>query len=352
MANLDSLISVTVTTGSPSVSVAGFGTLLIASDAATGFATNEVREYTTPDEISADADLGAQAKVDALAAFAQSPRPTKIKVADYDPAGAINDELTAIEEGDADWYGLCVVGAKGTGKADQALVSPWVEARRKQYWAQTSDTDVKDGTAGNFAATAQTASYDRTLVMYHDTDTEPAAIAWLGKFLATDPDSGTTIAAWKILAGIPAQTQLSADEITQILTYNANLYSQVKGLGSTQEGKMASGQYADVILTRDWMEARIEEAVAQVLSDYSNRGEKIPYSDAGIATLENTLRTVLKQGARAGHILAETIQINAPLLSEVSAADKTARILRLSFSATLAGAIQSVSWTGQLAVST
>lgn len=352
MANLDSLISVQVSVGAPGVTVEGFGTILIATDGATGFAANETRVYTTPESIDGDADLDAQTKVEAKAVFNQSPSPDRVKVGNYNPANPIDTELAAIEAGDADWYGLCVTGTKGFTEADILLVAAWVESRSKLYAAQSSDAAVTAGTAGNIAEDLNTASYSGTFLTWHSVNTEPAAVQALASLLAVNPDVATTILAHKILPGIPKQTQLTDTQIANILADKANVYSEVKGLGSYQKGTAGSGNFADIRLTQNWMEARMEEAIAQVLSDFSNRGSKVPYDDTGIALFENVARRVLRNAVRANHIVRDSEVVDAPLFKDVLPADRTARILRLSFSATLAGAIQEAAWTGTLEIGT
>lgn len=63
----------------------------------------------------------------------------------------------------------------------------------------------------------------------------------------------------------------------------ANFYSEVGGVNITQEGKVASGEWIDIIIGTDWLEARLRESVYSAL--VNNR--KIPYDDTGIAMIED-----------------------------------------------------------------
>lgn len=353
MANLDSLIKVNVSLGAPAVQVEGFGTILIATDD-NSFAANAVKVYTSAAAVDADADLGAQAKVEAKAVFALSPAPDRVKVGNYNPANPIGTELSAIDAGDSDWYGLIFTGSLGFTQAQIEAAALWAKPRRKLYFAQSSDAAILSATAGNVLENLQAQTYENTLLIYHATDTEPCAVEALAGLLAVNPDVQTTIAAWKILPGITKQTQLTDTQLTNILGPNnyGNVYSEVKGLGSFQKGKTVAGRFVDTILSKHWMEARMEEAIAQVLSDFSNRGSKVPYTDPGLALMDNTARRVLRQGVQANHIVRSSEVVTVPRLAEVPLVDRQARIFRLNFSATLSGAGQEADWTGSLEIGT
>lgn len=351
MATLDNLIKVTVVLGSVPLTAEGFGTVLIATDGTTGFAANEVRQYTSADEVDADPDLTAQTKVEARAPFLLTPSPDRVKVANYQAANPINTELDAIQAADDDWYGLCVTGTKGPVKADILLVAAWVEPKRKLYSAQNDDSDVLANNPGNTLGSLEALSYGSTYYTYHGVNTEPEAIMSIASLLAVDPDVSTTILAHKIHPGITKQTQLTATEIDNIVGIgNGNLYSEIKKTGSFQKGKTVDGNFVDTRLTIDWLEARLEEDAFGVLSSLSNAGGKPPYTDAGIGLFENVIRRRFKLAHAAGHTVEGTEFVNAPLAAEVSAADKGARLLRITAGATLAGAIQETDWTVTLEI--
>jgi hypothetical protein len=75
---------------------------------------------------------------------------------------------------------------------------------------------------------------------------------------------------------------------------------------------------------------------------------KIPFTDAGIAIVENEIRAVLNQGVQNGFLAANPAPIvRVPLASEVSTNDKANRILPdIYFEGTLAGAVHGVTIQG------
>lgn len=260
---------------------------------------------------------------------------------------SIKTELDAIIAADGDWYGL-VLGSRNATQIQRA--AEWVESQPRAFFAQTSDADMLTTATTSIADTVKTLSYARTAVAYHADDTEHMDAAWLSYFLATDPDVDTTIAAYKPLAGITIQSQLTDTQRSNLESKNANYYSQLKGIGATWPGKKADGEYIDVLLSEDWAEARIGEDAAQKLTDASANGRKIPYTDAGIAVMESSIRNVLSQGEAIGHFVPGSSVVTPPKRSSVSAGDLTARKLSIPFSTKVAGAIQTIAFTGTLEV--
>jgi hypothetical protein len=110
---------------------------------------------------------------------------------------------------------------------------------------------------------------------------------------------------------------------------------------------MASGRFIDTTTTVDWVKLRTEEAV---LETFVNAGTKIPYTNAGISIIVGSAQGVLDQGVSFGHFSGDAPPtVTAPDVSEVSTADKTNRVLSLTAQATLAGAIQKLELTINLA---
>lgn len=123
----------------------------------------------------------------------------------------------------------------------------------------------------------------------------------------------------------------------------------------TQNGKVAAGEWIDVIRFRDWLTETIKTEEFTMLI---NR-EKLPYTDAGIAMVESVLNKVLQLGQTRGGIAPTEYdedgnkivgyKISVPLASSISANVKAKRVLQdVSFVARLAGAIHAVEIKGSL----
>jgi hypothetical protein len=123
----------------------------------------------------------------------------------------------------------------------------------------------------------------------------------------------------------------------------------------TQNGKVAAGEWIDVIRFRDWLE---EEIKVNVVTAMINRN-KVPYTDAGIAIIEAAIRQALARGQATGGIAPTEYDENGnenlgytvtvPLAATISPNQKASRILEdVQFTARLAGAIHVVEIDGSL----
>ena len=140
----------------------------------------------------------------------------------------------------------------------------------------------------------------------------------------------------KTLSGI------TFDALTDTQSINArdkecNVYESIAGVNMTREGKVASGEFIDIIRGVDWLQATIQE---NVYARFVNL-PKIPFTDGGIAIIESEVISALTAGIVSGFIATNPqYVISVPLASEVSAGDKAARFLPdVEFTAYLTGAI-------------
>lgn len=268
---------------------------------------------------------------------------------------SVATELDALLAESSAWYGFNLVSRDALDIARAAL---WAESNARFHYAQTSDADVLTTATDDIASVLQDASYNYTKIMWYSTDSTAAAFAHLANRLAVDPDVQTTIWDYVTLAGIANDVaSLTTTQLTNLTTKNAGAYLTLGGVGATGGGnKQSSGRFSDVQITVDWLKARLEEAHAQLLLNYSNRGSKIPFTDLGFARVGAIARGVLELGIRAGHFERQTDAqgdeispfVNLPARADVSAGDVSARLLRYTCGALLAGAVQQVVVTAQL----
>ena len=132
---------------------------------------------------------------------------------------------------------------------------------------------------------------------------------------------------------------------------NVGYYVDLLGSGSTLNGKMSSGEFADVIRFADWLGSTMTTAIITQLKNL----DKIAYTNRGISVVETEVRGTLKAGVAVGGLTNDTPFVvtvpNAIVGSPtgVSSTDKGNRLLpNVTFTATLAGAIQSVEVTGDI----
>lgn len=120
-------------------------------------------------------------------------------------------------------------------------------------------------------------------------------------------------------------------------------------------GKVAAGEWVDVIRFRDWLKDNIQTEMTSMLI---NR-PKLPYTDSGIQTAVNCLRASLQKGQNVGGIAPDEVnsdnenvpgfEITYPRAADLTANEKASRILNLGFRARLAGAIHLIEIQGTLA---
>lgn len=251
-------------------------------------------------------------------------------------------DLTAIYLVSQDWYALYTLY---NSNAYVLAAAAWIEARALIYCADLSETATATTTVGNSdtADDLHTLDYARTFVAYSSKPSEMAGAAWLGDVLPLEPGSETW--AFKTLTGVTPETLTDTHE-TNIKARKANSYHTIAGLNVTFDGTMASGEWIDVTRGLDWLKDDMSKACFEVLAGAS----KIPFTDAGVSVIKAAVRASLKRAAAKG-IITDDWDVSAPLVADVSDADKAARNLPdVKFSATLAGAVQSMDINGTVSL--
>ena len=260
-----------------------------------------------------------------------------------DPADADNwvDTLTAVRTYDDDWYGLTVHSHLD---ADIETIAAYVETISRIYGYSSSDPAIKTSADTDIMSILKSYSYSRSFGMYEvDADTQFPECAWMGNRLPSDPGSSTW--AFKTLVGQDAE-KLTPSQSAFVHGKSGNTYELIAGVNTTLFGTVADGEYIDVIRGVDWIEARMTERLFTLLV----KQPKVPYTDAGIASVENEVRAQLTQAVEKGVLAADPEYIvNVPVASEVDNALKVNRVLPpITFTATLAGAIQKITVRGSV----
>lgn len=347
---LKDIVEVNITRQTTSVAVAAFNVPLILSQFATNKTTTaftRARVYGSVAEMASDGWTSSDAvyKI-ANAIFSQNPSVNKIVVGRKDSNDAtIDAALNAIANENNDWYGIVVDQALVSSFAD---VASWVETAKKFAIFWITDVNAYDPSKStDLASVLKNANRNRSAVVWHATPAGGADYpdaAWMGEGFPYEP--GTSTWAYKTLNGVTPDTLLASQE-TAIKNKNCNYYMTVGGVSITQEGKVASGEYIDIIIGTDWIEARLREAVYSAL--VNNR--KIPYDDTGIAMIEGLVKGVLNEAASKGILQADSIAVTVPKYADIPQADKLARKLPdVKFSALYQGAIHSVTINGTISV--
>lgn len=254
----------------------------------------------------------------------------------------IATDLTTVRtatDGNDDWY--CAV-LDSFGKAEITAMAAAIEALFKIYVATTFDADILTASSSDIASNMQALSYDRTIVCWHETPGKADfGAGWAGGLLPKDPGSVTW--KFKTVSGVAFST-LTPSELAELEGKNCNNYIRKAGVNITQEGKVAGGEFIDIIRGVDFITARLQENIYSRLVNLP----KIPFTDPGIAVVENEVRGVMDLGISQGIFAADPEPVvTVPLAADVDTNDKANRLLPdVTFTATLAGAIHFVEVRG------
>lgn len=342
-ANFDLDITINLYSSAQPVNRRSFSLPVFATDDVGAGFTELYRIYASNTEAQADSDLNAGPKAAAAAFFSQPLRPSRLMIAKVvleSVGGELTASLDALLADYDGWYGFAV---DSRADADLTAACAWALANRQLYLGQSSDADILSATTPNVFDDQNTLANGRAMGVWHETDAAYADLCWLAAFLAKDPDEGPTVAYKRTLVGITPD-DLTSTELANVESVNGNAYLTFYGVGATGPGKLFDGAFADTLLTKDWIVARVGEAIAQYLLDAANRGERIPFTDDGIAQIEGVLRGEMDRGVTVGHFRPGSVVTTVPSIAdgEVSDADIIARELTISAEAIDASGIAKV----------
>ena len=257
------------------------------------------------------------------------------------------DALAAAKKAKGSWYGLAISSRE---EADMFAAAEWAEANEKLFGtASASNAVINADSNTDIASELKQKQYYRTFV-YADAEanTEYSEVAVMSKCFTFYP-GGETWANQK-LAGITADN-LAEGEFIAAKAKNANTFEMFNDdFAITQNGKVAAGEWIDVIRFRDWLKTEMQTDVASALI---NAKGKVPYTDEGILVIVNAMQQSLALGTQRKGIAPDELdaennirkgyEIFYPSASSISANTKASRILQdVGANVRLAGAINAV----------
>ena len=256
------------------------------------------------------------------------------------------------------WYVLCTAGV------DPALyeeIAAYIETQEKMFcytemafFGAGEDGENKPS-VGNVYFRSM-GIYGRESTKQADEDVPDANwymnVAWVAKWL--NYESGSETAAFKVLASV-YPSSLTSTEMKALAEANLNYFITVGNKNISMNGKVVGDEWADIIRFRDWLKNDMQVRVVNLFIV----NPKIPYTDSGIALVQNQMLASLKAGQDVGGIAEDEFdedgntipgyQTSVPLSATISASDKASRRLTgCKFKARLAGAIHFAELTGSL----
>jgi hypothetical protein len=261
------------------------------------------------------------------------------------PDPGVVADLTAVRtafDGNDDWYALHL-DSYGAAEINSLAVN--IETIRRIFLAATSDADGLTAVDTDIFSVLQALSLARTALIWHENPHLGADSAWGGKVLPSDPGSVTW--KFKTLVGIAASSLTTAEE-NFLKAKGGNRYLTIAGVSITCDGVMIGGEFIDITRGIDFITARLEENIFGALA----KALKIPFTDDGIAIIENEVRGVLQLGVGQGIFTNDPpFTVTVPTAVSVDDTDKANRLLPdVNFTAVLAGAIHEVEVNGTVTV--
>ncbi len=314
-----------------------FGLVCLATAAVEAGFTDTYAIYESNSDAQADANLSAATKAAIAAFYSQPVHPTRVMVAKVAYASLATDLSALIVATPSDDRPYIFCCADRT-TAYQTALAGWALANDSLAAVQTSEAASLTAGASLFLTLATVAN-GRAFGTYHDDDTEWLDMSWAAAGAAMNPDDRAGTWFDKTLAGIPTAEITAAQKGFVVANYG-NLYLPLLGVGATGPGTLFDGAWIDEIVSDDWLRARIQEAVAQLKLDVAARGERIPYTNAGLAMIEAAIRGPCDKAVAVGHY--QSYVIGTPDIADVLAADITARRCTIPVTATRSGGIRTV----------
>ena len=259
---------------------------------------------------------------------------------DTEADSAYAARLSALVLVDPDFY---VVGIDSTSDANTTAVAAWVQANDRIFVARTQNTRERDTPGGGALAIAlRDATYNRTELRFNYRG-ESANAALGAIILANSWDNGTApTLAFRNLKGITVDALTPTHVANMQTAVNVSIFVRERGANITWQGKSAAGDYLDLRVFLDWLDARMGEAVYNLLL----AEPRVPYTTEGIGKIGNKVWGVIEMADARGAVSPDYPKtLTLPKPAEVSIEERTTRILGgggIGFAFVYVGAVHKV----------
>lgn len=267
----------------------------------------------------------------------------ELKDVSTDPGSGVAADLTAIYGEDADWYPFTL---DSNSEVEVNAAAAWANSRTVLFAAMSSDSDLtKSVITTDVGSDLVASSAARTFGVWRSILGASTPAAWLGRCITANP--GRINWAFKNLVG-EIVDDLSGAEIAAIEAKRFSYFVKRGGLNVTFDGRTPMpNEYVDMIVSTDWIKARMQEAVFGLLAN----NDIVPYTDVGIEAVRTTALATLQRASSSAYPILDrnTIQVTVPRLEETTEGDRGARTLpNVQFSGRLQGALNRVVVRGNI----
>lgn len=275
--------------------------------------------------------------------------------------GIVATDLSALVGADTGWYVLLMTERTKQRVLDAAA---WTETQEKMFITASSEAAILDpASTVDIISQLKAAQYFRTAVAYQaNALTEYPDVAWASRVLTIQPGAETW--ALKRLASVTpdnltaTQRNTIMGDGTTTVGKGGNTFEYYQPqIALTNPGKVAAGEWMDIIRFRDYLKNLIQTNMVQLMI---NR-DKVPYTDGGIQLLGTNLKASLRTGQQVGGIAPDEVNADGtpnpgfnttiPLAADVDDVTKASRVAYFKFNARIAGAIHVADIQGALSYS-
>ena len=330
MANVDRIVNVEISLQTAALAQSTFSDLLLFG-VFTPIGASKVGIITSVQDLVTSYGVTSTMPIYKAASvfFSQIPHPPQCYIGLS--TGAINPatDLDAIKAENNDWYAFCNVLHDET-KVVQA--AQWAEANEKLFVTVLSNVNNSTPAATDTTSVGHllmVGNYFRTAWWYDTATADFPDVAIASKSFTKNPGSETW--ANQRLQAVPYM-KLTETLAQNVFDKNGNSFEPFRNIAITQNGKVAGGEWIDVIRFRDWLCEEIKVRIFQQMVD-----NRIPYTDHGIAIIRSRLVEALDFGVFRGGIappevddennLIPSYTVTVPLSSSISSNQKASRIL-------------------------
>lgn len=272
----------------------------------------------------------------ALLMLMQDTAPAKFAI-----MASADAAVTALPTVENKGYRQLVVVSLGTeDESTAAQISSYIETTDDKMYFTSAATAVQATISGN----------ERTVMLVHsETGIANPEAALVGA--SAGKPAGSINYKNLVLKGL-TPVSISDADLATIENAHAIAFVLKAGYGVTSNGKTTSGEYIDIVDSKDWIIQNIEYQTQLVLI----QSDKIPYDNNGISILENVCVNVLREAANNGMIASGDngdydYSVSYKPRSQTAAADRARRAyVEGSFSFALAGAVDTVQINGTIEI--
>lgn len=306
----------------------------------------------TADHSGTNAYLTLTATAGLLFDLKNLPRLDKLKISDVTADPGIVADVAEIQDVDPKAYYAVLIDSNSSAEIHAFQAD--IETQIRSFWWSSIDSDVVDNSSTtDIAYTSKAAAYFRSPgIFYSRSILDYPAAALLGAIIGMHPGSYT--ANNKTLVGVSPDL-LTSGMRTVCRTKRIAYYDQIADINMLLNSRIADGNWFDVLILRDYLEAGLQNAVATAIVGQS----KLPYTDVeGMITIQSAMLAVLnaeitRPGLPRGLASDPAPSVIVPRVADIPAADRANRevpVDMIRWRATLSGAIHKAAISGTLTV--